>query len=79
MKSHLETLLKYQKDNEVEPVYIIDCIQYYLTELLKANIHDEFLVKKIYKDIEKTKNSKFNICGKRKDGKSRCRFNYRCQ
>ena len=53
-----QTLLSYQTENNIEPMYVIDCVQYYLTELLKANIHDEFLVKKIYKDIEKTKNSK---------------------
>lgn len=53
-----QTLYNYQTDNDLEPIYIIDCIQYYLTELLKSNTHDKFLVKKIYKDIEKTENSK---------------------
>lgn len=53
-----QTLLTYQTENNLEPIYVIDCIQYYLTELLKVNSHDNFLVKKIYKDIEKTENSK---------------------
>ena len=53
-----QTLLTYQTENNLEPMYVIDCIQYYLTELLKANSNDNFLVKKIFKDIEKTENSK---------------------
>ena len=53
-----QTLLTYQTENNIEPMYVIDCVQYYLTELLKANSNDKFLVKKIYKDIEKTENSK---------------------
>ena len=54
----VETLLKYQKDNDIEPVYIVDCIQYYLFQLLKSNSENKLLVRKIYKDIEKTEKSK---------------------
>lgn len=53
-----QTLLNYQNDNNLEPVYIIDCIQYYLTELLKSNSKNQILANKIYKDIKKTENSK---------------------
>lgn len=53
-----QTLLNYQNDNNLEPSYIIDCIQYYLTELLKANSKNQILTSKIYKDIQKTENSK---------------------
>lgn len=53
-----QELLNYQKNNELEPMYIIDCIQYYLTEILKANIQNQILSNKIFKDLEKTENSK---------------------
>ena len=53
-----QTLLNYQNENSLEPTYIIDCIQYYLTELLKANSGNQLLVNKIYRDLEKTENSK---------------------
>lgn len=53
-----QTLLNYQNDNNLEPAYIIDCIQYYLTELLKSNSKNQILVSKIYKDIKKAENSK---------------------
>lgn len=53
-----QCLLKYQTENNLEPEYIIDCIQYYLAELLKNNYSNKFLVRKIYKDIEKTELSK---------------------
>ena len=51
-------LLTYQLDNELESEYIINCVQYYLTELAKANSQNAALLRKIYKDIEKTENSK---------------------
>lgn len=53
-----QTLLSYQQENNLEPTYIIDCIQYYLTELLKSNSKNRSLVSKIYKDIQKTEESK---------------------
>ncbi len=53
-----QSLFSFQTENNLEPVYIIDCIQYYLTELLKANSNNQVLVKKIFKDIEKTEKSK---------------------
>ncbi|MBQ8887571.1 MAG: hypothetical protein IJY61_07725 [Candidatus Gastranaerophilales bacterium] len=54
----VQTLLKYQSENDLEPTYVIDCIQYYLFELLKSNSDNKFLVGKIYRDIEKTEKSK---------------------
>ena len=53
-----QTLYTYQIENDIEPTYIIDCIQYYLTQLIKANINNSILVNKIYSDIEKTEKSK---------------------
>lgn len=53
-----QTLYTYQIENNLEPTYIIDCIQYYLTQLIKANISNSILVNKIYRDIEKTEKSK---------------------
>lgn len=53
-----QCLYNYQTENKLEPEYIIDCIQYYLTELLKANYSNKFLVRKLYKDLEKTESSK---------------------
>ncbi len=52
------SLFMYQTENNLEPKYIIDCIQYYLTELAKANFNNPILLDKIYKDIKKTENSK---------------------
>jgi hypothetical protein len=54
----VQTLLNYQTENNLDPIYIIDCIQYYLTELLKANSNNQVLVNKIYKDIKKAESSK---------------------
>ena len=79
-------LFLYQSENNLEGEYIIDCIQFYLKELAKANIenkisklelnaqklkeeYDKFpnkqeleenyiFLNKIFKDIEKTENSK---------------------
>ena len=51
-------LLNYQTENSLEPSYIIDCIQFYLIEILKANSHNKLLQNKIYKDITKLENSK---------------------
>ena len=53
-----QTLYTYQIENNLESTYIIDCVQYYLTQLIKANISNSILVNKIYKDIEKTEKSK---------------------
>ena len=54
----VQTLLNYQTDNNLEPSYIIDCIQYYFTQLLKANLSNKELTKIIFKDIEKMQSSK---------------------
>ncbi len=53
-----QTLYSYQIENNLEPAFIIDCIQYYLTQLIKANIGNSILLNEIYKDIEKTEISK---------------------
>lgn len=53
-----KALLGYQSENALEPMYIIDCIQYYLTEILKANHKNQILVNKIFKDLERTEKSK---------------------
>ncbi len=53
-----QCLLDYQTENNFEPKYIIDCLQFYLTELLKSNHQNFALTKIILKDIEKTEISK---------------------
>ena len=53
-----QCLLSYQNENELEPTYILDCIQFYLTEILKTNSQNKYIVSKIYSDIEKVENSK---------------------
>lgn len=51
-------LLTYQNENDLEPKYVIDCIQYYLMRLAKANNNNRELLSVIYRDMEKTQNSK---------------------
>ena len=51
-------LYSYQISNDLEPEYVIDCLQYYLVQMLKSNYENEMLKKIIYKDIEKTEQSK---------------------
>ena len=46
----VQTLLKYQVENNLEPKYIIDCIQYYLTELAKVNSNNNLILSKIYSE-----------------------------
>ena len=53
-----QCLLNYQTENGLEPIYVLDCIQYYLTQLLKSNSANTILARKIFKDIEKVQNSK---------------------
>lgn len=53
-----QCLSDYQLENNFEPKYIIDCLQFYLTELLKSNHQNLALTKIILKDIEKTEMSK---------------------
>ena len=56
-----EALYVYQTGNELEPSYVLDCIQYYLTELLKNNSDNTALSRKIFADIKKIENSKLMI------------------
>lgn len=53
-----QTLLNYQVDNDYEPKYVLDCIQYYLAELARANSKNSILLATIYKDLEKIEKSK---------------------
>ena len=50
--------MNYQTDNNLEPKYVIDCIQYYLTQLARVNSSNSVLMSIIYRDIEKTQSSK---------------------
>lgn len=51
-------LYDYQMRNEISPKSVLDSIQAYLKEIIKANINNQRLVKKAYKDIEKIQQSK---------------------
>lgn len=51
-------LLNYQLENNLEPAYILDSIQYYFTELIKSNINNQVMVNIIFRDIEKIQESK---------------------
>lgn len=53
-----QTLYSYQYENNLEAKYIIDCIQYYLVQLVKSNLNNSVLINKIYRDIEKLEESK---------------------
>lgn len=53
-----QNLYDYQTEKELDPLYILDCIQYYLTLILKNNINNYSLRNKIFKDIQKIENSK---------------------
>ncbi len=52
------SLLNYQTENNLESDYILDSIQYYLTELLKSNSQNHVLQNIIFRDIEKIQDSK---------------------
>lgn len=51
-------LYDYQHKNDLNPYYILDCIQFYLSEILKRNLNNKKLTKKIYRDIAKIQTSK---------------------
>ncbi len=53
-----QTLLTYQIDNDLKPLYILDCIQYYLTEILKNNTSDNVLMNIIFRDIKEIEKAK---------------------
>ena len=48
-----DTLTKHQTVNDLAPNFIIDCIQAYLSDILKSNINNQELTRTILKDIEK--------------------------
>lgn len=51
-------LLDYQHKNELEPKCVLDSMQAYLKEVIKANLNNMTLVRKAYKDIERIQQSK---------------------
>lgn len=51
-------LLDYQIENDLTPKYVLDCVQFYLKEVMKANLSNKQLLTKIYSDIEKIQDSK---------------------
>lgn len=51
-------LLEEQLEKDLTPKYILDCIQFYLKELIKANLDNKIIVNKAYSDIEKIQDSK---------------------
>lgn len=51
-------LENYQNEKNLDPYYIIDCLQFYLTQLLKSNLDNKFILNKIFKDIKKTEEAK---------------------
>lgn len=53
-----QTLINYQNDNNLEPKYILDCIQYYLAQLARSNSSNSVLMAVIYKDLEKVEKAK---------------------
>lgn len=53
-----QMLYNVQIENSFDAKYIIDSIQYYLIELLKINASNDIVRSIIYKDIEKTEQSK---------------------
>lgn len=54
----VETLLNHQTKNDLSPLYILDCIQAYLADILKANTQNQTIINTIYKDIERTETAK---------------------
>ncbi len=53
-----QTLQDYQNNNNLKPLYIIDCIQFYLTEILKNNQENKVLSNRIFRDIRETEKAK---------------------
>lgn len=51
-------LFDYQVENNLTAKYILDCIQFYLKEIIKSNLGNKLLVLKAYSDIEKVQESK---------------------
>lgn len=51
-------LLEYQVEKDLTPKYILDCVQFYLKEVIKANLDNKTLMHKAYLDIEKIQDSK---------------------
>ncbi|MDD3238090.1 MAG: hypothetical protein PHV37_08355 [Candidatus Gastranaerophilales bacterium] len=51
-------MLEYQNSNGYKPQYILDCIEYYLVQIIKSNIDNKQLFSKIMNDIQKIQDSK---------------------
>lgn len=53
-----QTLLNYQTDNNLSAKYVLDCLQYYLTECAKSNYNNLIIVNIILQDIQRIEKSK---------------------
>lgn len=53
-----QALYDYQSSNDLSPEFILDTLQYYLTEILKNNSKNDILRNKIFKDIKQIGKSK---------------------
>ncbi len=53
-----KNLYSYQITNSLEPNYILDCLQYYLLQIAKANFDNKIILNFIFKDIEKIEDAK---------------------
>lgn len=53
-----QMLFAYQTENGLEPKYVLNCIQYYLLQMAKANANNDVVRNLIFKDIEKIEKSK---------------------
>ncbi|MCD7878551.1 MAG: hypothetical protein LUG16_01300 [Candidatus Gastranaerophilales bacterium] len=51
----------YQTENNLDPKYILDCIQYYITQIIKSNSNNRILLSLAYKDINKIEDCKRRI------------------
>ncbi len=56
--SFAKCLYSYQITKNYDTKYVLDCIQYYLTELIKSNYDNKVLFNIIMRDIEKIEESK---------------------
>ena len=62
-----DALTKHQATNDLSPSFIIDCIQAYLSDILKSNINNQELTRTILKDINKMEEYKRMLKAKVKE------------
>ena len=53
-----QKLVKYQSESGYTSVYILDCLQQYIKEMIKSNLSNSVFLQKANKDIEKIETSK---------------------